>query len=338
MLSEKFQNFLFSFGLIFIGLFLVFFGSVTFNRKEADIKFFPKAQARKDYGGDITAVALPASKPLVPLQKDKDILDKNKFTAEAILVVDDETNTVLYDKNSSVVRPLASITKLMSALVLLDLHLDSATTTKITAADFENSSHFVNMGEEFTVDDLWHIALIGSSNSAINCLARCSGLTTAQFASLMNKKAQEMRLGSANFVEPTGLDERNVASAWDVAKILKAALEKEKIKSVLQIGEYYANPLNQEKKRRIYSTNWLLTHWVPSSYDKLSIAGKTGYIADSKYNFTVRLENEKQHAVRVVILGADSNEARFTEARDVANWVFTHYLWPNDEGYDKLAE
>lgn len=338
MVTDKFQNFLFSFGLVFIGLFLIFFSSVTFNRKEADIKFFPKAQARKDYGGDLVPAVLPVSRPLLPLQKDKEILDKTKFTAEAMLVVDDETNTVLYDKNSSAVRPLASITKLMSALVLLDLRLNWASSTTVVAADMDNSSHFVNVGEEFTVNDLWHIALIGSSNSAMNSLVRNSGLSREQFAVLMNKKAQEMKLGSVKFTEPTGLDEKNMASAWDAAKILKAALEKEKIKAVLQIGEYYAQPLGLEKKRRVYSTNWLLTHWIPNQYDKLTIAGKTGYIADSKYNFVVRLENDKRHAARVVVLGADSNEARFSEARDAADWVFAHYLWPQDEGYDNLAE
>jgi len=58
----------------------------------------------------------------------------------------------------------------------------------------------------------------------------------------------------------------------------------------------------------------------------------------SIYNFTVRLTDEDGHSIRVVVLGASSNETRFTEARDLANWVFSHYLWPDEVGYEQLSE
>ena len=69
-----------------------------------------------------------------------------------------------------------------------------------------------------------------------------------------------------------------------------------------------------------------------------NIAGKTGYIDDSGYNFTVSLTNEKKHSITVVVFGAATNEDRFSEARDLAEWSFDHYLWPGDSGYEDLVE
>jgi len=251
--------------------------------------------------------------------------------------VDDKTNTVLFKKNIEEIRPLASITKLMSALVLADLPIDWATTTVISEDDSDGSSHHLNVGEKFTLEDLWHVALIGSSNSAINTLVRSSGLSTAEFVARMNKKAADIDF-SFHFVEPTGLNSGNVASALGVARLLKEALKVEKIYRTLQIGEYYAQPLGDPKSRRVWSTDWLLTNWIPSTFTPEEIVGKTGYIAESGYNFTVRLTDGHSHAVRAVILGSGTNESRFSEARDLAEWAFGHYLWPDQEGYDKLVE
>jgi len=225
----------------------------------------------------------------------------------------------------------------MSALVLLDIPINWKQKVEITDADFDNGSHFVKVGDVYTAEDVWHLALVGSSNSAVNALVRISDVSKEEFIAMMNRKAQEMRLRTARFVEPTGLDEKNVASAEDTASILREALRRDKIYNTLQIAEYYAHPEGQTKKR-VWSTNWLLTHWVPSKYDDLSIAGKTGYIVDSKYNFAVRLEDKNEHAIRVVVLGSDNNESRFSEARDVADWIFEHYLWPDQDGYVGLAE
>ncbi len=79
----------------------------------------------------------------------------------------------------------------------------------------------------------------------------------------------------------------------------------------------------------MYNTNWMLLGWVTNDFYKL-YGGKTGYIVASGYNFTMRVENEDNHILDVVVLGADSHEGRFTEARDVAEWVFDNYTWPED--------
>ena len=75
-----------------------------------------------------------------------------------------------------------------------------------------------------------------------------------------------------------------------------------------------------------------------NDFNKKNIAGKTGFIAESRYNFVVSLTDKKQHKIVAAVFGADSNESRFIEARNLAEWAFNNYLWPDDDGYEKLVE
>ncbi|MBU0546202.1 serine hydrolase [Patescibacteria group bacterium] len=338
-MRQKFLDFIFSYGLMGLGILFLFIASASIKTGNFPILKFPSSGERMNVegGGDNTSANLPSSNPVVPLPIDKSEFG-GKFSAIAVFAVDDITDTVLYEKNADATRPLASITKLMSVLVLADLPVQWSTTTIIQADDCEDNSKQIVPGEKFTLDDLWNIALIASSNSAVNAIVRSSGFSQEQFAVLMNRKAKELKLTSANFVEPTGLNAGNVASARDVASLLKESVRFNKICKAMHTAEYYAHPLNQQKARRVWTTNLLLTNWIPNEFDAEDIAGKTGYIGDSGYNFTVKLTNSNGHSIRVVILGASSSEARFTEARDLARWIFNHYLWPDDAGYDQLAE
>lgn len=334
-MSEKLSNFLSSFGIMLLGVILLFAGSVGFEiKKNPQFLTFPQSQARAAKIGEVKITELPKAKPIIPLVKDNSAAPTT--TAVSVLVLDDQTDTMLYEKNADAVRSLASITKLMTALVLSELPIDWTSTTVVSADDVDSSSHHIDEGEQYHLDDLWNVALVGSDNSAINVLVRASGLSRADFVAKMNEKAQRLNLKSMRFADPTGLDNRNMAQSEDVAKLLKLALAKERIIKALQIAEYYAQPIGK-KPHRVWSTDWLLTHWVPSDYKNAQIAGKTGYIADSDYNFTVRLTDKNNHSIRVVVLGSATNETRFTEARDIADWTFSHYLWPDEEEYEKLT-
>jgi D-alanyl-D-alanine endopeptidase (penicillin-binding protein 7) len=338
MLS-KFTDFLSSIGMMLAGVFLLFFSSVYFaSDHKLSFAQLPSSGKRVEVGGDISVSNLPVSKPTVPLRKD--LSEQSNFlaplTAVSAVVMDSKTKTVLFNKNASEVRSLASITKLMSAMVLLDLPIKWTATTVIIEDDIEGDHH-IEVGEKFTLEDLWHVALVGSSNSAINALVRNSGVTKEEFVGLMNQKAKDLRLASVRFFEPTGLSEKNMSTALDTAKLLIDALKFDKIYSTVQISEYYAHPLGG-KPKRIWTTDWLLTNWIPNTFKAENIAGKTGYIDDSGYNFVVSLTDDKKHTITVAILGAASNEERFSEARDLAVWAFDQYAWPDDEGYENLAE
>ncbi|EKD43881.1 MAG: Penicillin-binding protein 7 [uncultured bacterium] len=337
-MSKKFFDFLSSFGMMLAGVVCLFVASIAYPQVSQKVNFLPKSQPRiyLTQGGDEQPAILPVSHPNVPLKKDAAVCDV-KLTSVAVILMDDKTDTVLFEKNADTVRPMASISKLMSALVLIDLNPDWKKIIEITPDVYDNNSHFVNVGEKFSMDDLWNVALIGSSNSAINALVYGAGITKTQFVVKMNEKAQDLRLRTLRFVEPTGLDEHNVGSSRDIARMLKYALANDKIFNSLQTAEYYVQPIGQ-KPRRVWTTDWLLTKWVPNKFGDFTIAGKTGFIDSSKYNFAVRIENGGKRAIRTVVLGADTYEARFSEARDLANWAFDHYAWPGDAGYEKLAQ
>ncbi len=335
MLS-KFKDFLSSFGMMLAGVLLLFFSSIYFGSgQKLSFLQFPTSGKRAAVGGDVNLGSLPISKPTVPLAKNNETFP-GTLTAVSGIVLDTKTKTVLFEKNASEVRPLASITKLMTSMVLLDLPINWASTTAIVDSDIAGDHH-VDVGEVFPLEDLWHIALIGSSNSAINAMVRNSGVTLEQFVALMNQKARDLHLSSARFDEPTGLSDKNMANAADTAKMLIDALKFDKIFTTVQMSEYYVRPIGADKPRRIWTTNWLLTNWVPNNFKVENIAGKTGYIDDSGYNFSVSLGDDKKHNITVVVLGAASNEARFSEARDLADWVFGHYLWPDQDGYNSLT-
>ncbi len=339
MLS-KFSDFLSSIGVMLAGIFLLFFSSVYFASADTpSFLQFPTSGKRAQVAQGAALENLPTSKPAVPLLKNPDLKIDNLATvaAASAVAVDAKTKTILFNKNAGEIRSLASITKLMTAMVLLDLPMQWNSSATITEEDMAGDHH-VEVGERFTLEDLWHVALIGSSNTAIKALVRSSGLSQEQFVALMNQKAKELRLSSARFNEPTGLSEKNMASGVDTARLLIDALTFDKIYSTVQIGEYYAHPLGGKKARRVWTTNWLLTDWIPNHFKVENIAGKTGYIDSSGYNFVVSLSNEKNHVITVAILGAASNEARFSEARDLAEWVFASYTWPDEEGYDKLVK
>ncbi|MFA6486282.1 MAG: serine hydrolase [Candidatus Magasanikbacteria bacterium] len=337
-MTQKVFNFLSSFGFMLAGVILLFVSSVSIElKKDQQFLTLPRSAPRVAVGGDIAVTpSLPRARPTVPLSRDKSIFSATT-SAVAILAIDDKTDTIFFEKNSEAVRSLASITKLMTALVLLDLPIDWTATTEVLASDLDGSSHHLNAGEKFHLDDLWNVALVGSDNIAIKILVRSSGITPDNFVILMNEKAKRLGMTSARFSDPTGLDGDNVAKAKDVARLLGIALKQERIAQALQNPEYYAEPIGG-KKRRVWSTDWLLTGWIASGFDRTQIAGKTGYIMDSNFNFVVRLTDNNNHSIRVVIMGAPSNETRFLEARDLANWVFAHYLWPEDEGYSELVE
>ncbi len=334
---KRFIEFLSSFGVMIAGVFLLFFSSVYFaSGTSLSFLQLPTSGKRVSVGGDVNLGNLPLSKPSVPLARDASVFIGSS-TAISAIVVDTKTKTILFNKNKDEIRPLASITKLMTAMVLLDLPINWASTTVIVDGDVEGDHH-VKVDEKFTLEDLWQVALIGSSNTAINALVRNAGVARGRFIGLMNEKAEELHLPSAHFEEPTGLSDKNVANALDTAKMLIDALKFEKIYTTVQTGEYYAHPLNGEKPRRIWTTNWLLTNWIPNDFKVENIAGKTGYIDDSGYNFVVSLSNEKNYSITVVVFGAATNEHRFSEARDLAQWTFGHYLWPDDLGYETLSE
>lgn len=232
----------------------------------------------------------------------------------------------LWAKNDDEVRSIASLTKLMSALVFLEHRPDWDEIQKIQASDNrEGNKANLFLGEELTTDQLFQTALIASDNSAIMALVRSTGLTEEVFVAEMNKKAVEYRLKKTVFVEPTGLDKDNQSTVREVAKLAEIAFAKPEIKKALIKNSFeYTTVTGREKK--IVSTNDLLR--LPSILGIDLLAGKTGHLPEAGYCFVGWFENNG-HEIITVVLGAPDTAARFTESAKLAAWSFKAFHWKN---------
>ncbi len=334
MNKKNIIDFVSSVGVMLLGVGLLVGSSFSFQKikkKYPQITSFPISLVANSPKKEMRETASFAkSEPFVPLQKNTSSYP-NVLTANSAVVIDDKTGVVLFAKREEEPRPLASITKLMSALVLIEDGIDFSTTTEVIAKDMGGDQH-VAAGEIYSLDDLWHIGLIASSNAAINAMVRKTVSSFSLFVNQMNKKAAQLRLKSIVFFEPTGLDGRNVGSAREVAELLRIVLLNKKIYKTLQIFDYTSHPLNRNI-HRVVTTDALLNGSVDGPFLSADIVGKTGFTPEAGYNFAVRLEDGSGHAVRVVVLGSASSESRFTESRDLALWVFKNYVWPDQKNY-----
>jgi len=274
-------------------------------------------------GGDLVVEPPVEIRPQLP-ELQSEMLGAEKFSAHSIIVKDRETGMVLFRKNEYDKWSMASITKLMSALVILEKNPDWATSTVVIGPDSLDTHMYA--GDTYTLEQLWNAALIASSNKAIISLANALGWPEEAFVERMNQKSRELGMSDTVFADASGLEEGNISTASDIIMLLNEAMKREKIWQTLITPEYNLYSNEREKSHHMYNTNWMLLGWVTNDFYKM-YGGKTGYIVASGYNFTMRVEDEDNHILDVVVLGADSHEGRFTEARDVAQWVFDNYIW-----------
>jgi len=274
-------------------------------------------------------LALPVSE-IIGLTSHQEIFPRRKMTgsfgpvieAESALVLDVNTEKILYQKNGFKSRPIASITKLMTALVFLENNKTWNKKIKITQDDKSNGGKVVwKPGEEVELKDLFKVALIGSINSAAYELARATELSYDEFIARMNSKAKELGLKNSVFVEPTGLDQGNQSTAIDVAKLIKFALQQEEIKEALTMADYTFDNINGER-HKIINTNKLLKSYLTI------VGGKTGYTEEAGFCLANMVRGQEIGGdIVVVILGAGSEEERFQQNKFLSQWVFDNWQW-----------
>ncbi|MDO8560306.1 MAG: serine hydrolase [bacterium] len=247
--------------------------------------------------------------------------------ALAVAVVDSASGAVLYQRESVVPHPLASITKLMTALVVIDHEPDWDALVTLRTEDVRSGGRVVfSAGDQVSVRDLFEVMLVASSNEAAVALARSSGLTPQAFVAAMNKRAAALGLADARFVDPAGLESGNVASAADAAKLVRAAFSDPMVAAAVRQSGYHLTVRNTGKRVTTASTNILLQQGRKNG-NPFPIGGKTGYLDESGYNVALIFE-QSGHQVSVAVLGAPSADARFQDAVQVASWTFTNFRWP----------
>jgi D-alanyl-D-alanine endopeptidase (penicillin-binding protein 7) len=236
--------------------------------------------------------------------------------AAAAIIYNPDTNQVLWEENSEDERSIASITKVMTAVVFLESNPDVSQEVTIARSDvYGASTTRLRLNDRVTVDDLLHLLLLPSDNAAARALARVYQGGADAFMTRMNEKAVELGLLHTHYADPSGLLSDNVSSALDMARLIALASSDDRIGSIMRLHEHTIQ--TPRRTFAIRNTNRLL-----SRTDLDVRAGKTGFISTAGYCLVtlLRLPQSNQE-VAVVVLGARSNAARFLETQNLFNWL-----------------
>jgi serine-type D-Ala-D-Ala endopeptidase (penicillin-binding protein 7) len=235
--------------------------------------------------------------------------------AEAAIIYNPVTHQVIWESNSNETRSIASITKVMTAVVFLEHATDLSSEYDVDAADVRAASTtYLKARERVTPNALLHLLLIGSDNAAARMLARISPFGTQGFIDQMNVKAKSLNLDSTHYADPSGLDPSNVSSAFDMAQLISFAASDERISSIMRMSE--DTVFTSRRTITVHSTNKLLAAGeVPVR------GGKTGFIRQAGYCLATLLQMPQGDPMAVVVLGARSNAGRFMETKHLFEWM-----------------
>lgn len=254
--------------------------------------------------------------------KIKNAVDFN-VNAKSAVVLDVETDTVLYSENSNENFPIASLTKIMTALVVLDnIDLSEVATISKAAFNVEGSKNGLAVGEKISVENLLKIMLVNSNNIAAYALAEHMNGSVDNFIELMNEKADLIGLKNTKFLNSSGLDNEknnNISTAYEMAQLVDYALEKPLIWEILRIQKITLFSLDGKIEHKIKNTNLLLGKL------KNITGGKTGMTDEAGQCLVLVVGDPKDnHKIISVVLNA---EDRFSETEKLVKWVFGSYRW-----------
>lgn len=239
------------------------------------------------------------------------------LNARAALVMNANSGEILYQKNMNSVRSIASISKLMSAIVLLDAKLNMNELVTITEDEIDRlkgTSSRLSIGTTLTRTQLLHIGLMSSENRAIHALGRTYPGGMSAFVEAMNKKAQELGMKQTRFYEPTGLDYRNVSTARDLSLLVREANKYSTIRRFSTAN--YGSVHTSAGKTQIYKNSNALVR--EGAWD-ISVQ-KTGYIRESGRSMVLQTKIGKEPVI-IIVLGSSTSAQRVSDARTLSNIV-----------------
>ncbi len=270
--------------------------------------------------GSASITSSTASQKSVQIRDTFGYSNQPSVNARAALVMDAQTGEVLYSKNSSLAVPIASITKVMTAVVTADARLDMSEEITLQQIDFagaggKNSSSTLRAGDTMNRAELLLFALMKSENPAAAALARTYPGGRSAFVAAMNAKARQLGMTSTRYAESTGLDPHNVSSARDLGILVSAASQYGLIRQFSTTPTYDFNLGYRVLKSN--NTNALVRNggW------NINLS-KTGYINEAGRCVVMHTTVNSRPTV-VVLLGASTSQARTNDATNLLNWVAT---------------
>lgn len=281
----------------------------------------------------------------------------------AAIIVDGDYGDVLYEYNGYEKMYPASITKIMTSLLVLEavekgqITLDQPITASTSAVVVPEGSSTANpaiqAGEVLTVEQLLYCDLISSANEACNILAETVGGSIENFVDMMNAKAQELGMEGTHFVNPHGFhDEDHYTTAYDITIMARAAMEYDTFRTIVSTATYTIPATNLAGERVLHTTNALIGNWIYSGYLYSKAIGiKTGSTTPAGQCLASAAVDDDGRTYYCVVLGAqtvdngDGTTTRYSfyESRRLLEWAFDNFrrvtlLDENTEGVLREVE
>ncbi len=255
------------------------------------------------------------------------VIEEPKLNARSAIIFDRETKTVLYEKNSKEKRPMASTTKIMTAIVTLEnADLSKIVTISRKAAGTGGSTLGLKVNDKITLEHLLYGLMLCSGNDSAVAIAETVGGSVEGFASMMNKKAKELGLTNTNFVTPHGLDNSNhYTTALELAKLTDYALKNKKFALIVNTKNHtvYINGY----PKQLNNTNELLGNMEGVNGVKTGFTNGAG-----RCLVTSCTRNDKQ--IITVVLGDDTKKMRTTDSIKLIEYAFQNF---EDKNIEEIA-
>ncbi len=265
--------------------------------------------------------ASPSFGHLYGLQKSGDALDLKSSVA---LVVDQDTDEVLFSKNPEAVLPIASITKLMTALVVTEAALPMEETLTVAQDDVDataGSRSRLKVGTQLTRGEMLHLALMASENRAAHVLGRTYPGGIQPFVAAMNDKAQTLGMADTRYVEPTGLSSNNQSSAQDLTRLVRAAFLHPIIRD-LSTSQEASVPVGS-RQVQFHNTNGL----VRNPQWEIGLQ-KTGYISAAGRCLVMQAQLAGRKLI-MVLLDSAGKYSRIGDAERIRKWLAATPIIPS---------
>ena len=250
--------------------------------------------------------------------------------AKASIIVEENSEKIVYEDNSNIQNYPASVTKILTAILTLEnCQLTDTVTVSKTAISNIPSGYVIAplfVGEQMTVEDLLYALMLKSANDAAYVLAEHVGGSVEGFSDMMNKKAEELGCKNSHFVNPNGIHNSNhYTTAYDMYLIAKYAMKNEKFVKIVSTYQHTLSATNKYSKndRIMKNTNNFVN---PNSryYDENVKGIKTGTTLQAG-NCLITNTSKNGFDVFTVVLGAKTSESKFSETKNMINYFFNNY-------------
>lgn len=282
----------------------------------------------------------------VKVEQKEDIF--SGITAPNLILAETNTGRIIYERNADERIYPASLTKLMTAILVVEnCELDEIVTVSENAV-ISVPSGYVNanlqVGEELTVEDLLYVMLIPSANDAANALAEHVGGNIESFSTMMNSRAKELGCTGSNFTNPSGLhQEEHYTTTKDLFLISQNVISNNLIKKILGTTTYTLPSTNKytATQRTFTTTNYMIRKSLTKYYCDYCIGAKTGYTGEAK-NCVVEFANKDGIKLTAIVMGENAKVKgqKFLDAKEMFEYVFENYenkkVATKDEKYETV--